>query len=70
MSDDANNLILTLLRAIRGDISHIKGDIIEIKERLGFLKGTYVSPSRRVDRLGGDVERIKVRLDIVDTTVN
>jgi hypothetical protein len=70
MSDDPNSLILTLLRAIRGDISHIKGDIIEIKERLGFLEGSYASLSRRVDRLGGDVERIKVRLDIVDAPVN
>lgn len=70
MSDDPNSLILTLLRAIRGDISHIKGDIIEINKRFGFLEGTYASLSRRVDRLGGDVERIKVRLDIVDTPAN
>jgi predicted nuclease with TOPRIM domain len=70
MPDDPDNLILNLLRAIRGDISQIKGDIIEIKERLGFLEGSYASLSRRVDRLGGDVERIKVRLDIVDSPVN
>jgi predicted nuclease with TOPRIM domain len=61
---------LILLRAIRGDINQIKGDIIEIKERLGFLEGTYASLSRRVDRLEGDVERIKTRLDIVDSPVN
>jgi predicted nuclease with TOPRIM domain len=65
MSDD---LALTLLRAIRSDISQIKTDVIEIKERLGFLEGSYASLSRRVDRLGGDVERIKTRLDIVDAT--
>jgi hypothetical protein len=70
ISDDSGNLIATLLRGISGDISHIKDDIIEIKERLGFLEGTYASLSRRVDRLGGDVERIKVRLDIVDAPVN
>jgi predicted nuclease with TOPRIM domain len=64
--DDPDNLILSLLRAIRGDIGHIKGDIVEVKERLGFLESSYASLSRRVDRLGGDVERIKVRLDIVD----
>ena len=64
--DDPDNLILSLLRAIRGDIGQMKGDVIEIKERLGFLEGSYASLSRRVDRLGGDVERIKVRLDIVD----
>jgi hypothetical protein len=66
MADDPDNLILNLLRAIRGDISQIKGDIIEIKERLGFLEGTYASLSRRVDRLGGDLEWIKARLNIVD----
>jgi predicted nuclease with TOPRIM domain len=70
MAEDPDNLILNLLRAIRGDISQIKGDIIEIKERLGFLEGSYASLSRRVDRLGGDVERIKARLDIVDAPVS
>jgi predicted nuclease with TOPRIM domain len=70
MADDPDNLILNLLHAIRGDVGQIKGDIIEIKERLGFLEGTYASLSRRVDRLGGDVERIKARLDIVDAPVN
>jgi hypothetical protein len=70
MADDPDNLILNLLHAIRGDVGQIKGDIIEIKERLGFLEGTYASLSRRVDRLGGDVERIKAQLDIVDAPVN
>jgi hypothetical protein len=66
MADDSDNLVLNPLRAIRGDISQIKGDIIEIKERLGFMEWTYGSLSRRVDRLGGDVVRIKARLDIAD----
>jgi hypothetical protein len=70
MPADPDNLVLNLLHAIRGDISQIKVDIIEIKERLGFLEGTYASLSRRVDRLAGDVERIKVRLDIVDAPVS
>jgi hypothetical protein len=70
MPGDPGNLILNLLRAIRGDIGQIKRDIIEIKERLGFLEGVYASLSRRVDRLGNDVGRIKVRLDIVDASVN
>jgi hypothetical protein len=60
------NLILNLLRAIEGDVGQIKGDIIEIKERLGFLGGGYASLSRRLDRLGGDVEWIRTRLDIGD----
>jgi hypothetical protein len=70
MAEDPDNLILDLLRAIHGNIGQIKGDIIEIKERLGFLGDSYASLSRRVDRLVGDVERIKARLDIVDTPVS
>jgi hypothetical protein len=66
MAEDPDHLILDLLRVIDGNIGHIKGDIIEIKERLGLLGGSYASLSRRVDRLGGDVERIKARLDIVN----
>lgn len=69
MSDDPNNLVLSLLRAIRADVADIKGDMVEIKERLGFLESGYASLSRRVDRLGGDVAQIKRRLDIVDAPV-
>jgi hypothetical protein len=69
MSGDPDSLVLTMLRAIRGDVGQIKGDITEIKERIGFLEGSYASLSRRVDRMGGDVEMIKRRLDIVDAPV-
>ena len=61
----SDNLVLELLRAIRGDIGEMKTDIIEIKERLGLIESQYASLSRRVDRLGGDVEQIKKRLDLV-----
>ena len=70
MSDEPDNLVLTLLRAIRGDIAEVKSDLVEIKERLGFLEAGYASLSRRVDRLGGDVEQIRRRLDIVDAPVS
>lgn len=64
MSDD---LVLVLLRSIRDDASQIKGDMLEVKERLGLLEAGYASLSRRVDRIGGDLERIKARLELVDT---
>ena len=70
MSDTPDNLILSLLRAIRADIADIKGDVSEIKERLGFLEAQYASLSRRLDRMGGDVERIKTRLGLVDETIS
>jgi hypothetical protein len=66
MSDEPDNVVLSLLRVIRADVADIKGDMVEIKERLGFLEAGYASLSRRVDRLGGDVEQIKRRLDIAD----
>jgi hypothetical protein len=38
----------------------------EVKERLGLLEAGYALVSRRMDRMGGDIERIKVRLELVD----
>jgi len=70
MSAPPSNLVLGLLRAIRADVGHIKGDVIEIKERLGLLEGGYASLSRRVDRIGGDIERINVRLELSDAPVS
>lgn len=58
--------MLELLRAIRGDMADLKQDMVEVKERLGILEAQYSSLSRRVDRIGGDVERIKRRLDLAD----
>ena len=73
MSDAPDNLVLTLLRAIRADVTEIKvefkADLLEIKERLGFLEAQYASLSRRVDRMAGDLERVKVRLGLIDETV-
>jgi hypothetical protein len=63
----SDNIVLDLLRAIRADIGELKVDMREVKERLGILEQQYASMSRRVDRIGGDVERIKTRLDLVDT---
>jgi len=62
----SDNLVLELLRAMRSDIADIKADIIEIKERLGLLEAGQASLSRRVDRLGGDVDTIKRRLNLID----
>ena len=66
MSDRPEDLVLVLLRGIRDDVSHLRTDAAEIKERLGLLEAGYASLSRRVDRIGGDIERIKVRLDLVE----
>ena len=61
----SDNLVLELLRAIRGGIGEIKTDMVEVKERLGLLESQYASLSRRPDRMTGDVEQTKRRLDII-----
>lgn len=66
MSDTPQNLVLEHLRAIRADIADLKGDVLEVKERLGLIEGQYASLSRRVDRIAGDVEQIKRRLNLVE----
>jgi septation ring formation regulator EzrA len=62
----SDNLVLEMLRAIRSDITELKTTASEIMERLGLLKMQYSSASRRVDRIGGDLERIKARLELQD----
>ena len=62
----SDNMVLELLRAIRGDIAGLRADMVEVKERLGLLEAAGASVSRRMDRVGGDVEQIKRRLDLVD----
>ena len=62
----SDKLVLDLLHAIRGDIAGLKTDMVEIKERIGLLEGGNTSVSRRLDRVGGDVELIKRRFDLVD----
>lgn len=64
MSETPDNLVLSLLRAIRSDIAEVKADIVEVKERLGILAATYACLSRRVDRIGGDLERVARRFDL------
>ena len=62
---DRGDLMLEMLRAIRGDLAELKSDIIELKQRVGLLEGQYASISSRVDRIAGDIVPIKRRLDLV-----
>ncbi len=79
MSDDPNNLVLNLLRAMRGDIGDIKADMAEVKQRLTTVEiqvsnlaateaSHYGQTMQRLDRIGSDVDRIKRRLDLVDAS--
>jgi hypothetical protein len=66
MSDRRGDMVLELLRAIRGDLAEVKADLAELKQRGGLLEGQYTSLSARVDRIAGDVVLIKRRLDLVE----
>lgn len=66
MTDSRADLMLDLLRAIRAEQAEIRTDLAEIKERLGILELQYASLSRRVDRLGGDMEQVKRRLGLIE----
>jgi hypothetical protein len=66
MSDAQPNLVLDLLRAMRGDLGEIKADLVEIKQRVGLLEGQYATLFSRVDRIAGNVSLIKSRLDLVE----
>ena len=66
MSDASGNLVQEHLRAIRADIAEIKADVGAMRERLGTLEANYANVSRRMDRMAGDIERIKPRLDLVE----
>jgi hypothetical protein len=66
MSGDPDNLVLTYLRRIDTKVDGLRADMVEVKQRIGFLEEQYASISRRIDRMGGDIDRIKPRLDLVD----
>lgn len=66
MSEQRGDLVLEMLRAIRGDLAEVKTDLTELKQRVGLLEGQYASLSARVDRIAGDVVLIKRRLDLVE----
>ena len=73
MADETDNLVLELLRAIRGDIADIKTDMHEFGERLGLVENQmaghyalYATLSSRLDRIVDDVRLIKHRLDPID----
>jgi predicted nuclease with TOPRIM domain len=58
--------MLDMLRAIRAELGEVRSDLAEVKERLGILEVQYASLSRRVDRLGGDMEQVKRRLGLIE----
>ncbi|MBY0338384.1 MAG: hypothetical protein K2X11_17350 [Acetobacteraceae bacterium] len=56
-SDAPDNLVLTLLRAIRPAVAAMRADVIGVGERPGIL---------RAGRIAGDMEPVKRRLDLAE----
>ncbi len=66
MSDTRDNLVLERLREIRALLGEVREDTADTRLRVGMLEAGYTSVSLRLDRVAGDVERIKRRLDLVE----
>ena len=66
MSDHPDNIVLALLREIRSEQAEMRGDLLEIKERLGILEQGYSSMSVRIDRMAGDVRRLNIRAGLIE----
>lgn len=66
ISDQRAELMLEHLRAIRGDLAEMKPDLVEIKQRLGLIEAQYANVSGRVDRMAGDIARIKRQPDLIE----
>ena len=66
ISDQRADLMFEHLRAIRGDISEMKNDLVEIKQGLDLIEAQDANVFGRVDRMAGDIALIKRRLDLVE----
>ena len=66
MNEQTEHLVLEQLRAICATLGDHSAVLHEINGRLGHLEGLYANLSQRVDRIDGDVMRIKRRLDIAE----
>jgi hypothetical protein len=66
MSQSTDNLVLEMLRAIRSTQEKQSHDLLEIKERIGFVEQQYASISRRVDRIDERLDRVDRRLGLIE----
>jgi predicted nuclease with TOPRIM domain len=63
MATPPADLVLDHLRA---DLAEIKQDMAEARQRLGHLEAQYATTPGRLDRLAGDVSRIRDRLGLIE----
>ena len=79
MSDTPDNLVLELLRALRGDVAKLSEEVRGLRDRvsglelavagirrdLGFLGETVAQMQASQDRFSDRLDRIERRLDII-----
>jgi hypothetical protein len=63
VTENTQNLLLELLRSIRGDIATIKDDIRELKSRTGNVEIGVASIRRDLGQLATDDAEQQVRFD-------
>lgn len=63
---EPDNIVLHYLRRFDEKLDAVAADVHELRIRTTSLETLYASLSRRADRIGGDVERIKRRLDLIE----
>ena len=73
MADVDGALILSILQRMQSDLSDVKHDVHDLKVRITIVDGHIGSLivsnqliNERLDRLQGDMTRVKRRLDLVD----
>ena len=73
MGDVTNELLLENLKALRKEVSEIKplrhevrDGFASVRQYLSAIQSDYQLLERRISTLEDDVDRIKVRLEIVD----
>jgi len=66
MTENTDNLVLDILRAIRQDVGDIKEEVIEIKSRLTSLENRVSIMQKTLDRHDVRFARIETRLNLVE----
>jgi septal ring factor EnvC (AmiA/AmiB activator) len=66
MSEEAPNLVLQHLRAIRSELHEIREEQREQRTRLGSIERSISSMTREIAEMGLRLDRIERRLDFVE----
>jgi hypothetical protein len=70
MTDEQTSIAVTFLRRIEAHTDETQADMAELKQRIELLGSGYASLSRRLDRIGGNVEQIKLRLGLASSAAD